>query len=76
VIFDYDPVIDFEWYRYIGRAKLGLSSDSEVMRLTMKRFRKRYQAYKDSFDIENLLRVSGKTYAYLDKKANEDEDWF
>lgn len=76
MIFDRDPAINFEWFRFIGRARLGLSSDAEVMRLTMRAFRRRYQAYRDTFDIENLLRVSGKTYAYLDAREQDDEEWF
>ena len=74
--FDRDPVINFEWFRFIGRARFNLSSDAETMRMTMKSFKKRYQAYKDVFDTENILRASGKTYAYLDRMEQQEEEWF
>lgn len=76
MIFDYDPAINFAWYRFMGRTRLGLSSDKEVGRLTLRRFRGLYQAYKDTFDIETQLRASGSTYAKLEAKAESDEDWF
>ena len=76
MIFDYDPTINFAWYYFIGRARLGLSSDKEVGRLTLRRFRSLYQAYKDTFDIETQLRASGTTYAKLEAHAMSDEEWF
>lgn len=76
MIFDYDPTIEFSWYYYIGRAKLGLSSDTDVGRLTFRRFRKLYQAYKDTFDYETILRASGSTYAKAEAEAQQDEEWF
>lgn len=76
MIFDYDPTINFSWYRFMGRTRLGLSSDKEVGRLTLRRFRGLYQAYKDTFDIETRLRASGTTYARLEAKAESDEEWF
>lgn len=76
MIFDYDPTINFSWYYYIGRAKLGLSSDREVGRLTLRRFRGLYQAYKDTFDYENILKASGSTYAKAEADAMQDEEWF
>nr|DAN76737.1 MAG TPA: hypothetical protein [Caudoviricetes sp.] len=60
----------------MGRTRLGLSSDKEVGRLTLRRFRGLYQAYKDTFDIETQLRASGSTYAKLEAKAESDEEWF
>ena len=76
MIFDSDPTINFAWYYFIGRARLGLSSDKEVGRLTLRRFRSLYQAYKDTFDAETLLRASGSTYAKADAQARQDEEWF
>ena len=76
MIFDYDPTINFSWYYFMGRTRLGLSSDKEVGRLTLRRFRGLYQAYKETFDIETQLRVSGSTYAKLEAKAESDEEWF
>lgn len=76
MIFDYDPTINFSWYYFIGRARLGLSSDKEVGRLTLRRFRALYQAYKDTFDIETQLRASGSTYAKLEAQERQEEEWF
>lgn len=60
----------------MGRTRLGLSSDKEVGRLTLRRFRGLYQAYRDTFDIETQLRASGTTYAKLEAKSESDEEWF
>lgn len=76
MIFDYDPTIDFSWYYFIGRAKLGLSSDKEVGRLTLRRFRALHQAYKDTFDLESRMLASGMTYAKLKAESESDEEWF
>ena len=76
MIFDYDPTINFAWYYFMGRTRLGLSSDKDVGRLTLRRFRDLYQAYKDTFDIETQLGASGSTYAKLEAKAESDEEWF
>lgn len=76
MIFDYDPTINFAWYHFIGRTRLGLSSDMEVGRLTLRRFRALYQAYRDTFDIETRLRASGSTYAGLEAQSMGDEEWF
>ena len=76
MIFDYDPTINFAWYYFIGRTRLGLSSDKEVGRLTLRRFRALYQAYKDMFDIETRLRASGSTYAKLEAQSMSEEEWF
>lgn len=59
----------------MGRTRLGLSSDKEVGRLTLRRFRGLYQAYKDTFDIETQLRLSGSTYAKLEAQSMSDEEW-
>lgn len=76
MIFDYDPTINFAWYYFMGRTRLGLSSDKEVGRLTLRRFRSLYQAYKDTFDIETQLRASGTTYAKLEAQERQEEEWF
>lgn len=59
----------------MGRTRLGLSSDKEVGRLTLRRFRALYQAYKDTFDIETQLRANGTTYAKLEAQSMSDEEW-
>lgn len=76
MIFDYNPTINFAWYYFIGRARLGLSSDKEVGRLTFRRFWALYQAYKDTFDTETMLRASWSTYAKLKAQSESDEEWF
>lgn len=60
----------------MGRTRLGLSSDKEVGRLTLRRFNGLYQAYKDVFDTETQLRVNGTTYAKLEAQSLSDEEWF
>lgn len=74
--FDQDPAIDFAWILFIGRARLGLASDREVMRLTLKGFMARYQAYQNVFDVENMLRENNTTYAAMKRKQEQEEEWF
>ena len=76
MIFDQDPAIDFAWILFIGRARLGLSSDREVMRLTLKDFMARYAAYQQVFDIENMLRAGNTTYSAMKRKQEQEEEWF
>lgn len=76
VYFDVDPAIDFSWILFIGRARLGLSSDREVMRLTLKDFMARYHAYQQVFDMENMLRAGNTTYAQVKAKQEQEEEWF
>ena len=74
--FDQDPAIDFAWILFIGRARLGLSSDREVMRLTLKGFMARYRAYQNVFDMENMLMAGHTTYAQVKAKQEQEEEWF
>lgn len=74
--FDQDPAIDFAWILFIGRARLGLSSDREVMRLTLKDFMGRYHAYQQVFDTETMLQANRTTYAAVIKKQEQEEEWF
>lgn len=76
MIFDQDPAIDFAWILFIGRARLGLSSDREVMRLTLKGFMARYSAYQQVFDMENMLRANNTTYEAVKRKQEQEEEWF
>lgn len=76
MIFDQDPAIDFAWILFIGRARLGLSSDREVMRLTLKDFMGRYSAYQQVFDMENMLRANNTTYEAVKCKQEQEEEWF
>lgn len=70
-----NPVIDFSWYWYVGRAKLGLSF-KETGRLTLRMFNKLYEHYKNDFDIEMRLKNANVTYADAFRKQREKEDWF
>lgn len=74
--FDQDPAIDFAWILFIGRARLGLSSDREVMRLTLNDFMGRYSAYQQVFDMENMLRANNTTYEAVKRKQEQEEEWF
>lgn len=76
VYFDVDPAINFAWILFIGRARLGLSSDREVMRLTLKDFMARYSAYQQVFDTENMLRANNTTYEAVKRKQEQEEEWF
>lgn len=76
MFFDTDPTIDFSWILFIGRARLGLSSDREVMRLTLKGFMSRYNAYQRVFDTETMLRANNTTYAAVEAKQEQEEEWF
>lgn len=75
MIFGQDPAIDFAWILFIGRARLSLSSDREVMRLTLKDFLGRYHAYQTTFDIENMLVCNRTTYAQVKAKQEREEEW-
>jgi len=35
-----------------------------------------YQAYKDQFDLELVLRLSKKTFAQAEKEQMRSEEWF
>lgn len=70
-----DPVIDFTWFYFIGRTKLGLTF-KETGRLTLTIFNKFYQHYKDNWDLEMLMTVSRKTYKDVHEKQQQSEEWF
>lgn len=67
--------IDFSWFYFIGRNKLGFTY-KEVGRLTLRTFNRLYQCYKNDFDLEMLLNKSSTTYAEYEKKQIENEEWF
>ena len=68
-------MIDFSWFRFIGRTKLGLNN-KEVMRLTIRQFNHDYQHYKNDFDLEMLLTATHTTYEKAKIKAMQAEEWF
>lgn len=70
-----DPTVNFAWFRFIGRTKLGLTNH-EVGRLTLREFKAEYQLYKDDFDLELLLKVTRTTYEQAKLKAQQAEEWF
>lgn len=72
---DGDGALDLTWFYFIGRTKLGLSF-RETGRMTITLFNKLYQHYKNTFDYELALRLSGTTYAEAADKANKAELWF
>ena len=72
---DVDPVIDFSWFYFIGKSKLGLTF-RETGRLTLTLFNKLYQHYKNSFDLELRLKYTGTTYEEAYKKAEKAQEWF
>lgn len=67
--------IDFAFFYFIGRAKLGLTG-KEVGRLTLRTFSVLYQHYRDIFDLEMILTASHTTYAEAIKKSREADEWF
>ena len=72
---EYDPVIDFSWFYYIGKTKLGLSF-KETGRLTLTMFNKLYGHYKDNWDLELRLFHANMTYKDAFVKSQQDEEWF
>lgn len=69
-----DPYIDFSWFYFIGKAKLGLTF-AETGRLTIRTFNRLYRHYKNDFDLELSLKLSKTTYAQAYEKANKEEEW-
>jgi hypothetical protein len=67
-------LIDFTWFYFIGRTKLNLTF-KEVGRMTLRTFNKFYKCYKDNFDLEMRLKLSNTTYAELNKKSEEQQEW-
>ena len=72
---EYDPVIDFSWFWFIGKTKLGLSF-KETGRLTLTMFNRLYGHYKDVWDLEMRLSNGNMTYAEAFAKSQRDEEWF
>lgn len=48
----------------------------EIGRMTLSRFMRFYQHYKDTFDVEMRLYKANTTYAEAEKKAIQAEQWF
>lgn len=71
---EYEPVIDFSWFLFIGKTRLGLSF-KETGRLTLTMFNKLYGHYKDMWDMEMRLTKANMTYAEAFVKSQRDEEW-
>lgn len=67
-------MIDFSWYAFIGRTRLGLTF-RETGRLTLNAFCRLYGHYKDTFDREMLFARGGVTYARAARDARKSEEW-
>lgn len=67
--------MDFTWFWFIGRAKLGLTF-KETGRLTLRMFGRLYQHYKNDYDLELRLWKADKTYADAHRMSQQDEEWF
>jgi len=68
-------VIDFSWFYFIGKAKLGLSF-KETGRLTLTMFNRLYGHYKTVWSIEMRLTQANMTYEEAFIKSQQDEEWF
>lgn len=66
--------MDFTWYYFIGRNKLGFTF-KEVGRLTLTTFNKYYKHYKDTFDYEMRLTKADITYAEAYAKTQKNDEW-
>ena len=53
-----------------------MMSDKEVWRLTIRQFLNLYQAYKDQFDAELILKLNRMTYAQAEVEAMRQQEWF
>lgn len=70
-----DDPVDFTWFYFIGKSKLGLSF-KETGRLTLTTFNKLYKCYKNDFDMEMLLKNSNTTYEKAYQNSIKNEEWF
>lgn len=68
-------MIDFSWFYFIGKAKLGLSF-KETGRLTLTMFNRLYGHYKTVWSIEMRLTQANMTYEEAFIKSQQDEEWF
>lgn len=69
-----DQTIDFRWFRFIGRKKLGYT-DKETMRLTLRNFTHDYNLYKEDYDNELCLLLSRTTYKKAKEDAIKQQEW-
>ncbi len=67
--------MDFTWYYFVGRNKLGFEY-KQVGRLTLTLFNKLYKHYKDNFDMELRLKNANVTYEEAFNRQQEEQEWF
>ena len=70
-----DPVIDFSWFYYISRAKLGLTH-KEAGRITLTLFNRLYKQYQHTWGLEMRMTQVNMTYEDLHARQMKDEEWF
>jgi hypothetical protein len=58
----------------VGKKLLGFS-EKEVGRMTIRKFMRLYDHYKNNFDLELALKRRGITYAQLNELQIQDEEW-
>jgi hypothetical protein len=70
-----DPTpVDFTWFRFIGRTRLGLT-DREIGRLTITTFFRLYKHYKDTWSLEMRLARANLTYEEAEARAARSQEW-
>ncbi len=62
------------WFLFVGHTVLGFS-EKEVGRMTLRKFMRLYDHYKNNFDLEMTLTKKGVTYAKLNEMQIQDEEW-
>ena len=72
---DEPSIIDFSWFYFIGKTKLGLSF-KEVGRMTYFFFNKLYTHYKDTWSLEMRLWQANMTYSDLFARMQKEDEWF
>lgn len=72
---EYDPVIDFSWFYFIGKTKLGLSF-KETGRMTLTLFNRFYEHYKNMWSLEMRLSKANMTFSEARVKSEQDAEWF
>lgn len=43
--------------------------------MTTRKFNRLYEKYKNVFDLELMLKLSGKTFSKAEQEALTDDDW-
>lgn len=51
-------------------------STKETGRLTLRLFLKYYQCYKNTFDLEMMMKASNTTYRKIKEQQEESDKWF